>query len=38
MIFKILNDVKQNNSENMISMKGKVRSVFTEQVRFKNIS
>ena len=36
MIFKVLNDVKQNNSENMVSLKGEVHGVFTEQVRFKN--
>ena len=31
MIFKVLNDVKQNISENMVSMKGEVHGVFTEQ-------
>ena len=35
-MFKVLNDVKQKNSENMVSMKGEVHGVFTEQVRFEN--
>ena len=33
-----MNDVKQNNKEKMVYMKGDEHGVFTEQVRFKNIS
>ena len=37
-IFKVLNDVKKNYSENLISIKREVQGVYTEHVRFKKIS
>ena len=37
-MFRILNDGKHNNSENTVSMKREVHGVYTEQVRFKNMS